>query len=546
MMTPAPDALLRAYVADTGLTLEAVALAFVLEDAPNRPHATERLTNAEREELATLTNDLDRVMGWVTVLSLPPGASTQRAPVRPPVLPTAEAAMLRKALRIDALLDDPRAVRINDGAGVDVWASALVISPTLAALNAKRDAILARCILTPDERRDRITAALTRTDGTVARSPADWCAARGVSLAALRGAALMEWWERGSRALRRPSRVVRVGTAALVTYTADKPQVKRLTRRAAERLTVVDAEKRRLFQASEYRGVGAYEKLALVSLANLAWDAGLLDGYAEARRPKRVVDSETLAADTPPPTRLTFRFPGYTEMARRVGAKPDADGRIPQHYTRNLERAFQRLSKEARWIAEPVRVYDKATKTWRDDALVRQALWIEVEGLVGADEVLVHLHAAAATSMLASWEEYPSLLEQYETARKQIGARQLRDDFVACEDYLTHLRNANEAQARTERPATDGATEADRVVWADVSKERLWEKMGWDKEARKRGKRHANKLARDALAFCEARGVLISWKERGGKKGPVLDLELRGSRHADPSQGTLFLPGGGI
>lgn len=541
-MTPRPDSLARRYVADTGLPLDAVMGLFVLQNAPDHPHAMERLTGPERAELAALTDNLDRVMGWVTVLSLEPARRTRR----PALIPADEAAMLRQALAIDALIADPRAVRINDGAGVDVWRSALVISPTLAAWDARRTAILARCILTADERQARITAALTRKDGTVAVTPADWCAAHGADVAALYHAVLAEWWQRGPREKERTlPPVVRVGTAALTTYTADKAQVKRATRK--NRLTTSDRvdEIRRQFLASDFRGLRTYEKLVLVSLANLAWDEGLLDGLPEAASGKRIIDPDSLTKETEP-TRLRFRFPGFTEIAERVGAPRDADGRIPQHYKESFERAFNKLTTEARWIPEPVRVYDKTRREWDEHLLVRQTLWVETETLVGENgptEMWVELHAAAATSMLASWNEYPALLEQYETARKQIGARQLRDDFVACEDYLTVLRNANEAHARTEEP-TDGATEGDRVVWADVSKALLWEKMGWDKEAKHRGKKHANKLERDALAFCEARGLLVSWRERPGKKGPVLDFELRGSRHADLTQGTLFLPGG--
>lgn len=198
---PAPDSTVRRYVADTGLPLEAVVLAFNLEDAPEHPHATERLTDAQRAALADVDDDLDTLGGWVLNLAVQAGGKLKRPPVE--LLPAAEAAMLEDALRIDALLNDPRAVRINDGAGVDVWSSALVISPTLAALNAKRGAILARCILTPDERRDRITKALTRADGTVAPSPADWCAVRGENLTTFRAALYVEWYEAGRREVER-------------------------------------------------------------------------------------------------------------------------------------------------------------------------------------------------------------------------------------------------------------------------------------------------------------------------------------------------------
>lgn len=547
----------RRYLEETGLALEDVLAAHNLENTPNFPHARERLTEEELAAVGELGSQLIAIERWARLVGRVglAAAAPEEAPARPDYLPEAEGAAVLESLA--ALPPFPLGAsgttpeppyRELEKARLETVALLAEVSPTYRAALERREALDAKARLSPAELRERLAARLTRPDGRQAPSPAEWCAAKGADLAAFRQALFVEWFtqyqaKREDRR-KRPA-MVRVGTAPLGTFNADKHAVRKATRKNPDTTPEVDAEKRRLFLTSEYRRLGVYEKLVLVSLANLAWDQGLLDGVPAAASAKRIVDLSDLATDANPQY-LRFRFPGYAEVARRVGAKPDAEGRIPQHYTRNLERAFQKLSKEARWIPEPVRVRPAKGQRWRDDVLVRQALWVEIEALVESGDVLVKLHPAAVTSMLASWVEHENLLEHYESARKQIGARQLRDDFVACEDYLLQLRNANEAQhARTETPAAD-ATEADRRVLANVSKAKLWERMGWDKEAKKRGKRHAQKLERDALAFCKARGLLLDYRERPGQKGPVLDLELRGSRHPDPDQGTLFLPGGGL
>ena len=531
------------YLAETGLSVDAAFQAHRLENAPLGPWALERLTPKERHTLTEIERLFDEARGWVIALAI------QGAPIkRPARLPAQEAETLTAALEITALLADKRAVR-HDGGGVDVWSSALVISPTLAKFAKRQHALHKKCILSPEALRQRITKHLTRPDGTQAPSPSAWCATNGESLSGFIATLFEAWFASGTRMLEEAQAserrsLVRVGTATLSTFNADKHAVRKATRKNFAEAAEVDSEKRRLFLASGYKDLGVYERLAIVALANLAWDQGLLDAAPTATASRRIVDLDDLKADTDPQY-LRFRFPGYAEMARRVGAKPDAEGRIPQHYTRNLERAFQKLSKEARWIPEPVLVKESKTGKLRKDYLVRQALWVEVECLAESGDVLVKLHSAAATSMLASFVDRENLLENYEAARKQIGAVRLRDDFVACEDYLLLLRNANEGKpGGTEAPA-ENATEADRRVHAVVLKARLWEKMGWDKEAKKRGPGHGQKLEREALAFCKARGILLSYSERPGQKGdPVLEFELQGSRHSDPAQGTLFLPMG--
>jgi hypothetical protein len=185
------------YLAETGLSVEAAFQAHRLENAPLGPWGKEKLTPTERRTLKGIEQKLENAMAWTTGLSLPLNARTIR-PRRPAFVPAGEAEMLTTTLQTPALLADPRAVRL-EGGGVDVWHSVLVISPTLAELANRRNALYAKCILSPDELRHRITEHLTRPDGTAAPSPSAWCAANGENLSSFLTGLFEAWWALGAQ-----------------------------------------------------------------------------------------------------------------------------------------------------------------------------------------------------------------------------------------------------------------------------------------------------------------------------------------------------------
>lgn len=188
----------RRYLTETGLALEDVIATHRLEVAPLGPHARERLTAGETKALAGIERTLESASAWVVGLALKSTKAQTRAVPRPALLPVREAKMLEKAL--DALLDDSRAVRL-EGGGVNVWLSALAISPTLGDLAARQKALYDKCILTPAELRERIAARLTGPDGRPAITPAEWCTAQGENFSRFIAALYETWFAIGTQRL---------------------------------------------------------------------------------------------------------------------------------------------------------------------------------------------------------------------------------------------------------------------------------------------------------------------------------------------------------
>jgi len=545
----------RRYLKETGLSLENILAAMNLENTPDFPHARERLTADELATLKEVGQAGKEIRDWVWRERRAPG--TVHAPA---ILPEAErVAILETLADLPPLpFDGARELDMTHEVNI-VFKRARAVAPTYNSLLERREPLDAKARLTPAELRERIAARLTRPDGTVGPSPAEWCHANGLDFAAFRQVLYLEWFEQGRKRLekaeailaaaKRPS-AVRVGTATISTFNADKHTVKKASRKQRVELTKIDEEARRLFLEEDYTPLSGYERVVVMGLANLAWDEGLLEAVPAARSARRIINLDK-PNESEDALYVRFRFPGYAEMARRLGAPTDEEGRIPQNFTRAIERAFGKLSSEARWIGERVLV-KRGKADLSDDFVVRKGLWIQTEQVGTSGEVFVLLHAAACTAMLASYVERPDLLAQYEHARKAIGAGKLRDDFVACEDYLRYRLQAKKAKPKHgvkvgEIPAPQaGATEADRGVVVEVRRELLWQKMGWDEEAKKRGRKEAMKREVDALAFCRELGLLIGQKERAAPGGKVvLVLTLAGSKHPDPLQGTLFLPEAG-
>jgi len=549
---PQPAWVVDAYAAETGLPIERVLKMLPLLEERLAFDRT-RLTPAEREEDDELSRRFQAFFWWVK------DARRLRAlPVDPavdPWMPEAERQSILEAVLAYPPLTDSVPTRQggshsnNEEQEVSIAVMA-EHSPTYRANALRQEELYTRCKLSPAEVKKRMNALLKRADGTRAMSPAEWCHARGEYLERFKAglyAAGLRLLEESLSAPRPPRHTVRTGTSLITTFNADKPTIQRARRKRGAAISQRDEDARALFLLEDYEPLSGYEKVVLIALANIAWDEGLLEGVPAARASTRIIDLETLA-NADDPQRVVFRFPGYAELARRAGAPVDAEGRVPQNFTRAVDRAFRHLHTEARWISEKVLVRRGKSGPLKEEYAVRKTLWVEVEALRDAKEVLVRLHPAACTSLLHSYIDRPNMLGGWETARKAIGAPQLRDDFLLCEDYLRYRLQAKKAKAPEGRSAGEvpspasGATEADRRVVVEVRRELLWEKMGWDAIAKNKGRRAAEGRERDAFAFCKALGLLHEWEERDGQTGRVLVLTLSGSDHMDPMQGTLFLP----
>jgi hypothetical protein len=555
----------RRYLAETGLAIEAVLAADRLAEMPDFPHARARLTDDELEARRELGVKLQAVERWAWLAGR---TKHPDAPAQPVHLPAAEGeAVLAALTALPPVVTIPEAVlpdsqwpthRELEKARGETLARLAEVSPTYRAALERREALDAKARLSPAELRRWIAERLTRPDGTVAPSPADWCAANGEALETFRRAlyaesfaAVQERAERAEEELKRERpRPIRQGTAMISTLHADKRTVKKAQRKRRGELTKRDEEARELFLEDDYIPLNGFERMTILSLANLAWDAGLLEAVPASRSARRIIN-EDAPHESEGPESVRFLFPGYAAMVRRLGAPTDEEGRVPQNYTRAMERAFKILSTEARWIGERVLV-KRGKDALEDDFVVRKTQWITLEKIGTTGETFVELHAAACTAMLASFVERPNLLAQYEHARKAIGAGKLRDDFVALEDYLRWRLQSKKAKPKKGKSggeiptALEGATEADRHIIAEVKRTLLWEKMGWDEEAKKRGRKEAQKREAEAIAFCQALGLLVEYSEKDSPGGAVLVFTLNGSEHPDPSQGTLFLPAGEV
>ena len=298
------------------------------------------------------------------------------------------------------------------------------------------------------------------------------------------------------------------------------------------------------------------ERLAVTALANIALAEKRLEESPSALSVRPLVDA--------PQPRIRIPFPGYSELAKWCGAMPGPDGRMPRGLTKALKHALDSLSKSTRWITEPVLVRDKGgalIPRYR----INQALWVEMNTIYPTGETAMDLHPAAVGSILRSYvERAPDLYERYESARKSIGAREMRNEWSILEDYLLRraLIVAGDAfrqslpekarsgkakkAARAAAKLTDhGEAEGERTVEFDISRTHLWELLKLDAVAKKQGRSEALERERDAFAFCKATGTLLARTERLGKNGDtvfVCTLPHPDRGRYDPSQLTMLPP----
>jgi hypothetical protein len=433
---------LARYLAETGLSVEAAFQAHGLENAPRGPWALERLTPAERRTLQGIERTFDEARGWVVALAVQ-GATIKR----PRGLPAEEAETLTAALKLETLLADPRAVRL-EGGGVDVWSSALVISPTLAKLAKRQNALHTKCILSPDELRHRITEHLTRPDGTVAPSPSAWCAARAQILSdTSRGGlerwsgflhALIEAWLARRNLLREDTHArepipLRVGSRAVKTY-SQKPGAP--WRDTLKRLKTANALSKQELQELEKEEPVPLKGDELLVVAGLLELARREPGFRAFGPTSARVGNYTLEA------RFLVPKPRLEEFCRLLGYEPTKNGSVSGGDRGKVVRALEALSKTSRPIV--VRRLVRNEQQWEDGFVVARDLPVRDDGEHYA------LHASLFDGFFHGHLTFHRVPQQWDAARRAIGRRNITDEMKWGDVYFRRLALGVLAQTRRE------------------------------------------------------------------------------------------------
>jgi hypothetical protein len=322
---------------------------------------------------------------------------------------------------------------------------------------------------------------------------------------------------------------LRTGTAYLATITHTKRQVEKSRRQHMAGLSEQELEALKLFK---YEPLGWAERLVLTALSNRALAEHKLEGHPAALA--------TLPLEDVPLPRVRVTFHGYADLARWAGATPRHDGRIAKDVKRTLERALTSLTHTPRWIAAPVLVRTGKSGALEKRVRVSQALWIEATQL-STGETHLDLHPAAVGSLHRSFVYRGALYEQYDAARRAIGAAQMRNEWGYLEDYLLRLagvKAGNERLAATPAGIPEGA----RTITAKIARATLWETLELDTVAKKRGKRAALEREAQAFAFCRATGSVLDVVESAGQADTVLVVRMPHPDvgHSDPNQFSLL------
>lgn len=333
---------------------------------------------------------------------------------------------------------------------------------------------------------------------------------------------------------RRPS--LRQGTAYLSAVLKTESHIRDARRTNTGRLSVEEQEARKLFR---YEPLGYAERLAILGLAAIARDQGLLRAHPGA------LASHYIASQPAPKIRM--KFPGLSELARTVGYEPGPDGKISKATRALLERALVSLTTKPRWIAEPVLVPVKTKKGTRlvPDTRVSQVLWVEASVTVLTKHIDLDLHPVAVASMLASFISVDNLAARYEEAKKALGQRQMRDEWALCDDYLRHRASVKAGAERALAPAEGRMVLAgEQFLTAEASVETFRTVLGLNAVAKERGETAAKQRELDAIQFAKHMGTLIDAQLIKGKDGPKWEFTLPHPDGiiTDPTQGLLLSP----
>lgn len=289
-----------------------------------------------------------------------------------------------------------------------------------------------------------------------------------------------------------------------------------------------------------YDPLTTYERLTMHALVSIAREGGLLDTHPWATASSRMPLKQP--GDDPP--RVRIAYPGASEIARIVGIKPGADGRIDGGTRTTYERAMRSLTNYARWFAIPV-LYPPAEKggEWVEDLEIRKDLWVRLSASQLTRGAYLDVHPAAVASHLKSFEDIPDLGALYESARDAMNLRQLRDEFAIMDDYLRwlafSLTGKSERDRRKLQVPAPGMTAEQETITKRVKHTTLLQRTGLEAWAKKQGQRAGIKRVTEALTFCQHIGTL--------RPGFMLDdgvwtvaLRHPANLHADPTQLLAF------
>lgn len=301
--------------------------------------------------------------------------------------------------------------------------------------------------------------------------------------------------KRDLESARRPR--LRHGTGALRNLLTRQDRVEEARRKAQVSELPIDAEQLELRKIFVYRPLGWAERLVLSGLVSLAREEGLLEAHpwAKGRYP----------ISGQPAPRVKMRYPGTSELARILGYDENDRGKIPRQDRRTLERALTKLCTETALIAVPTQVpvpQKKGETRWVLDIEVYRALWVEASHQVLSKDTYLSIHAGAVVSHLVSWLEMENYAARLDAAKKAIGQRQMRDEWVIADDYLRYLAGSILASTK------EGSQQPS--VQKRIRGETLREALGLEDIVRNRGASAADQRLREALDFCVEFGSLIT------------------------------------
>lgn len=457
-------ALARRYLAEAGITAQAALGVLGMMHDPAFPYARrERLTEAELEEVSTLGRFLVEVEDWARYgwrgefppedLLGPELAERLRAAAEH--IPREEREGFFAAQR-EAYLAHHAATVGEEPPGTPwprdprEYAAILALladaSPTYRRAKERREALDARCRLTPEELRERITAHLTRGDGRVAPTPEAWAARDGVALARLEEALywlrheemdreLTEYREERERLLKRlrerETPKLRLPTKAARTLSLRPRDKADALKRLKKRKEITAAEYRQYMAEKAFHATGD-ELLVVAGLLHYAKEEGRLRTFEAASARARGITLDV---------RLPIVRPPVEELARLLGYPTTASGTVSGSHRRRVEAALKSLMELRMTIVrQRVLVEEKGKgRRWETHDLLSRKALVEANVNPITGEKTLNLHPALVNGYWWGHLMLHNLPQKWDAARARIGARKATEYMKRGDFYLRGL-----------------------------------------------------------------------------------------------------------
>lgn len=421
----------RRYLEETGLFVDSALVALVLERDPQFPYARgERLTPEEHRIADALGKAILRIEEWAR------GTGTLE---KDEVLSKEEEESVQAA---DLLGQDHATVRARLAAA----------SPTYRQLVEQREALDSRCRLTADELRARIAAHLTRSDGTVAPSPAAWCAHHGIELERFTGGVywlhreemertLTELREERARLAEERERLreqlhkqqappLRLPTRAAKTLSLRERDKEDALRRALNAKRITKAEYRQWMEAKAFHATGD-ELLVVAGLLHYAKEEGRLRTFEAASARVRGITLEA---------RLPIVQPNTEELCRVLGFSATASGTVSGSQRRRVQLALESLREKRRIIVrQRVRVDEEGQKArWENREIMTEDMLVK-RSTDATGAVTLELHPCLADGYWWGHLTLHLLPQQWDSASRRIGVRKVTDSMKWGDFYFRRL-----------------------------------------------------------------------------------------------------------